>query len=96
MSGRWVCSDIPQVVFLQRHRVRPFLFPFFFISPVHSGHRGGISGMRNTNGHEKYKTAPVSTGAVETSGLTEKLVCASFLTLQSIDLAIASCGDCRI
>ena len=60
-------------------------FPIFFISQH-------IAGIVVVFRHEKYKTAPSSTGAVETTGLTGNLMRTSFLTLQRIDLVIESCG----
>lgn len=46
-SGRVFVVDAPQVGEVQRHRVVPLVVvPFFFIVPVHTGHRGLFFFMR--------------------------------------------------
>ncbi|CAB0534116.1 hypothetical protein CIP107524_00196 [Corynebacterium diphtheriae] len=65
-SVRFLVVEAPQSGLMQRHLVVPFVVvPFFFICPVHTGHRGRFLDMKMN------QTARASTSTVQNLGLVE-------------------------
>ena len=80
--------DDPQSGFLHRHLVVPFVVvPFFFICPVHTGHRGlfGVTGKANQH--------PATTLKRRSGGLNEKRARIRTKSLFKPDLYSLICGN---
>ena len=78
----------PQSGFLHRHLVVPFVVvPFFFICPVHTGHRGlfGVTGKANQH--------PATTLKRRSGGLNEKRARIRTKSLFKPDLYSLICGN---
>lgn len=76
LSVRRLDSELAQVGFLHRQRVTPaVVVPFFFIGPVHAGHRGRLVVTGKVNQTDVYHRSE------EMRGLNEKVVVIMFATL---------------